>query len=79
MRIAGHGVAAGADEEVQIHSPVGLHDVVDVQLLPAPQRRAIGGPRGFRGLAALQLLGGDIQVDPPAGDVQADHVAVPDE
>jgi hypothetical protein len=30
-------------------------------------------------LAVSQLVGGDVQVESPAGNVQADHVAVTDE
>ncbi|MFF5248522.1 rhamnulokinase family protein [Streptosporangium sp. NPDC000095] len=36
MGLAGDRVTAGADEEVEIGSPVGLHHVVDVEAFPAP-------------------------------------------
>ncbi|GAA4195509.1 rhamnulokinase family protein [Streptosporangium oxazolinicum] len=34
--LAGDRVTAGADEEVEVGAPVGLHHVVDVQAFPAP-------------------------------------------
>lgn len=34
--LAGDPVAAGADEEVQVGAPVGLHHMVDVEAFPAP-------------------------------------------
>jgi len=36
MGLAGDRVTAGADEEVEIGPPVGLHHVVDVEAFPAP-------------------------------------------
>jgi rhamnulokinase len=34
--LAGDRVTAGADEEVEVGTPVGLHHVVDVEAFPAP-------------------------------------------
>ena len=43
VRLTGHVVATGADQEVQVRAGVGLHDVPDIELFPAASRR--GEPR----------------------------------
>src|SRR5688572_22400965 len=66
--VAGHLVAAGADEEVQVGALVGLHDVVDVEALPAAKRLRVGGFGGLGRAPGEQLVGRDVEVEPPAGD-----------
>src|SRR5712692_596181 len=75
VRLAGYLVAAGADQEVEVRAVAGLHDVVDVEALPAAGRGGVAGHGGGGRLAPPQDLRLDLHVQPPGRDVEADEVA----
>ena len=77
MRLARDRRAATTDEEIQVAAAIRLHHVIDIDLLIAAghgrRRRRPGGT------AAVQLGLRHVQVQAPAGHVELDHVAVPDQ
>src|SRR5262249_53581098 len=77
--LAGHLMAAGPNQEVEVRALVGLHHVVDVQALPAPGRGRVAGDRAGGRLPPREVLRRDVDVKPPRRDVELDDVAGADQ
>src|SRR5260370_41899586 len=77
MRLARHGRAAAADQEVEIDALIRLHDMIDIKLgVAADMGRLESLPFPA---PALALARGDVEMEPPFLDVDLDHVAILDQ